>query len=161
MTEGTKSYLIGCHHWLLHPFWVIIAWRKQYGKWPAVWETICIFLHDIGHIGKEYLSDYNQKKEHWKLGAKIALRLVGKKGFLLVAGHTTQSGYPRSRLFIADKRSWLLAPTWWLEWNYRVENYRSDAAQPRKWKKLVAENIRNGCPKGSHELYLENRIKGV
>lgn len=29
------------------------------------------------------------------------------------------------------------------------------------WKKLVAENIRNGCPKGSHELYLENRIKGV
>jgi len=157
MTEGTKSYLIGCHQFLLHPIWVLMAWRLEYKSWPGWWEVVCIFLHDIGHIGKQYLSDPKQKAEHWKLGAKIADRLFGGKGFLMIAGHNTHSGYPRSRLYIPDKRSWIVAPMWWLYTNYWIEDFRTEAAWPRKWKKIIAENIRNNYPKSSHELYLENR----
>jgi len=157
MSEGTISYLIGCHHFLIHPLCVLVAWVKEYRSWPSWWELCCIFLHDIGHIGKQYLTDPQEKADHWKMGARIAGKLFGRKGFLLVAGHTTQSGYPRSRLFIPDKRSWIEAPDWWLWSNHFFEDFGSDASKPHNWKRIVGENLRNGCPKGSHALYLEHR----
>ena len=157
MTEGTKSYLFGCHHFFIHPLLVFIAWRKEYRSWPKFWELGCIFLHDIGHLGKQYLSDPDQKAEHWRLGAKIALRLFGFKGYALVAGHAKHPTIPSSKMFIPEKRSWLEAPDWWLWLNYWAEDFKSDAAKPKVWKKMVAENLQAGCPKDSHEMYLENR----
>ena len=157
MTEGTKSYFLGCHNFLIHPTLVLIAWYKIYKKWPKFWQIVCIFLHDVGHIGKEYLSDPKQKQQHWMLGADIAYKLFGLKGFYFIAGHTTQNNHPRSKLFLPDKYSWIIAPNFWLYWNYFIENFDSEAARPKNWKRIVTQNIKNGCPKGCHELYLENR----
>lgn len=139
MTEGTKSYLIGCHQFLIHPIIIVIAWKKHFGTMPLLWELICIFLHDIGHIGLDYLSDYKQKKIHYKKGALIADKLFGLKGFLLVAGHTTQSGYNKSKLFWADKYSRVITPIWWLRLNNKIEGF--DPPRPLgTWRKLVKEN---------------------
>ena len=154
MTEGTKSYLFGCHQFLMHPIIVVIAWKKLFGYMPKFWELICILLHDIGHIGKQYLSDYEQKKIHWVLGARIANKLFGFKAYILIAGHTKQSGYPRGNLFYADKYSWVIAPIWWLRLTEKVEKF--DQLRPfGTWRKLVKENWENNCPKGNHEIYLE------
>lgn len=157
ISEGTVSYLVGCHQFFLHPLFVFIAWVREYRQFPAFWELCCIFLHDIGHIGKEYLTDLKEKAKHWYWGAAMAQRLFGIKGFLMVAGHDGSSGFPRSKLFIPDKRSWLEAPNWFL-WNNRIwENFGTEASKPDNWKRIVRENARNGYPKDSHELYLENR----
>lgn len=152
MTEGTKSYLFGCHQFLAHPLVVILAWKKLYNTYPKPWEIVCIFLHDVGHIGKNYLSDYEQKKEHWKLGANIAYRLFRSKGFYLVAGHDVNSELPRSQLFWADKYSWLVAPRWWLESNIRVEGFTYNVDE---FLEKAKENWDKGCPTSTHQVYLD------
>ena len=154
MTEGTKSYLFGCHQFLIHSIIVVIAWKKHYGYMPRLRELICILLHDIGHIGKQYLSDYEQKRGHWILGARIAGKLFGYRSYNLIAGHTKQSGFPRSKLFYADKYSWVIAPVWWLRLNDKIEESGKQRSL-KHWRKLVKENWEQGCPKGNHEIYLE------
>jgi len=167
LSEGTKSYLFGCHQFLLHPLWVLIAWRLEYKSWPKWWELVCIFLHDIGICGREYLSNKKAKKGHWYLGARESSWLfnsglfsfmhLGLKPYLFIAGHSpSESGHPESKLYRADKRSWLVAPIWWLWWNYKIEKYKSWSSSPREWQRLVRQmlNERNG--KSCHELYLEN-----
>jgi len=170
MTEGTKSYLIGCHQFFLHPLWVLLAWRLEYKSWPKWWEIICIFLHDIGVCGRQYLSDDKAKIGHWKLGAKRAHEIVGKferhppfhsaLAFLLCAGHCPEeSGCYESSLSRADKRSWLVAPMWWKWCNYWVEwsGKGIGVTPPREWTELVRENLKRTRPIGNHELYMRNR----
>ena len=160
MTEGTKSYLIGYHHFLLHPLWVLIAWKLEYKSWPKWWEIVCIFLHDAGVCGRQYLSDEQAKKGHWELGANLAYRIILKhsktkaiSAYLLCAGHCPgESGFDESRLFRADKRSPLVSPTCWLWWNYLIEGFKT--TKPREWKKAVAENMKRKKPMGNHQLYL-------
>jgi len=149
MTEGTKSFLVGCHQFLLHPLWVLMAWRLRFKKWPAWWQVICIFLHDVGICGRNYLFDPEAKKGHWELGAQWSAELVWKltsieekarllsvgwtRAYSLCAGHSpSDSGFPRSDLFWADKMSWLVAPMWWLWWNYWVERF---VTRPEERKK--------------------------
>jgi hypothetical protein len=120
---------------------------------------VCILLHDVGHLGINYLSNYEEKKKHWVLGARIAGKLFGEEGFLLVAGHSVQSGFPRSRMFLADKTSWLIAPDWWLNLNHLLENFRSTASGANRWKTLVAASLKDGCPNGLHAVYLSHREK--
>ena len=79
MKQGTISVLIGCHS-IIHSILVVKAWKILYGSYPCWWEFVCILLHDIGHWGKDYLSDYEAKKRHWVLGAKVSRRLVGYRG---------------------------------------------------------------------------------
>jgi hypothetical protein len=75
MTEGTRSYLIGCHGFFFHPLWVIVAWRKVYGSYPKFWQIVCIFLLSFG-LGTApiylastwqgdwfFLSDYRLRRE--------------------------------------------------------------------------------------------------
>lgn len=169
MTEGTKSYLIGCHQFLLHPLWVLLAWRLEYHTWPKWWEIIAIFLHDIGICGRQYLSDDEAKRGHWVKGAHLSAGIRAKflhklldphLAFELCAGHCPEeSDYPESKLSRADKRSWLLAPTWWLWCNYWVEwdGKGIGVTKPLQWKKLVAKNLKREKPIGSHELYMRNR----
>ena len=156
MTEGTKSLLFGCHQFFMHPFFVLIAWVKEYRSWPRFWELVCIVLHDVGHIGKQYLSDPSAKAEHWKLGAQICGRLFGQRGFEMVAGHVGKSGFTRSKLFIPDKRSWLETWDWWMWATYYVE-FSPSPVTPPVFKRLVAENLEKDCPKDSHDIYLETR----
>ena len=150
--EGLISYLFGCHQFFLHPFFVLIAWRQRFGFWPKPWEAVCIFLHDIGIVGKNYLSDH--KAGHWKLGARLARRLFGMKGWDLCAGHTTESGRPLSKLFWADKGSRLLEPEL-LQWcHYFVERFGvHQAAKPKQWKAAVRRNLERDDPLGSHDLF--------
>ena len=156
MTEGTKSYLIGCHNFFFHPLWVLLAWKLEYKRWPKLWQIICIFLHDIGHLGINYLSDPKMKDRHLVLGAKIAKKFFGMKGFLFIAGHTN-SGYKRSLLWRADKRSWLVAPMWWLWSNYYIEwlSKGIKVTPPPEWKKIVKINFESDNQITNHELYLK------
>jgi len=159
MTQGTKSILFGCHS-VVHSLLVVMAWRRLYGSWPKAWQIVCIFLHDIGHFGLNYLDNYEQKKIHWVGGAKIASYLFGLKGFLLCAGHCVHSGVPRSRMYKADKYSWLLAPRWWLLTNTFVEpqlrngfDSRGDAVDT--FREAVRKNIESGTYQETHQFYLQ------
>lgn len=170
MKEGTRSYLFGCHQFLLHPLWVLLAWRLEYKSWPKWWEIIAIFLHDIGICGRQYLSNDEAKIGHWRKGTHLSFYIVRKltgsicKGAILAgflcAGHCPEeSNFPESKLSRADKRSWLVAPMWWLWFNYWVEwqGKGLGVTKPLEWKKLVAENLKRKNPIGSHELYVRNR----
>ena len=157
MTEGTKSYLFGCHQFFVHPLLVLIAWIVEYRKFPRFWEFVCIFIHDIGHYGTNYLTNDEEKRTHWIKGARLAKLLFGWKGYHLVCGHTTKSGCVRSKLFIPDKKSWLYSPDWWLNLNYKIEDFKTEISGAKKWKKAVAEEAKKGFPIGCHEIYIRNR----
>lgn len=111
---------------------VAIAWRRLYGRWPRPWEAVCIALHDVGHIGLDYLDDPEAKAKHWCLGAIWALYLFGSKGWALCAGHSGHSGEPRSMLYKADKLSWTIAPMWWLLWQQVVEPKLNQSGMSRR-----------------------------
>lgn len=166
MTEGTKSVLLGCHNPLIHGLCVLRAWRQEYGSWPCWWQIIGIFLHDIGVWGREYLSDDTAKRGHWKLGADLTSKIVlfwcGKSITALFAWHFVAGHCPEesrvnpSPLMRADKRSWLVAPELWMWWNYWFEGFKGYT--PKKWKRLVAENLKRKDPIGNHELYKQHRV---
>lgn len=43
---GTKSLLYGVYQFALHPFFVALAWRQIYGRWPrsaAVWGLFALY----------------------------------------------------------------------------------------------------------------------
>jgi hypothetical protein len=173
VAEGTRSYLMGNHQFFFHPLWVLFAWRLEYKSWPKWWEIICIFLHDVGICGRQYLSDDKAKRGHWMLGSELSGEIVGHltnwknemwyKALCLCAGHCPEeSNFPKSKLFRADKRSWLVAPLWWLRCTYWAEWYNKGFGvtlytATTGWKKLVAKNLRSEKPIGHHELYLRNR----
>lgn len=162
MKQGTISVLLGCHS-PIHSLYVYKSWVKLYGKPPNYWETVCIFIHDIGHWGKDYLDNLDEKKAHWELGAKIAGRLFGKKGYDLCAGHCEYSGYPRSKLYKADKLSQLGQSRLWSYWYQTFEpkismGYSKKEAYER-FQVQVKQSIESGQYRGSHEMYLERCSK--
>lgn len=178
MTEGTKSYLFGCHHFFFHPLWVLMAWRLEDRLWPKWWEIICIFLHDIGICGREYLSDNTAKDGHWTLGAwwsyKIVRKLsrnpwLGYAAAWMCAGHCPEESsflpylqIQKSKLFHADKRSWLVAPMWWLQWNHWAEGFEKHGiVSPHEWREMVRKNLMQENPCGSHQLDLRFRAKNA
>ena len=157
MRQGTISVICGVHS-PMHSILVLLAWRKLYGKWPKPWQIVCIFIHDIGHWGKDYLDDPEQKALHWRLGVRIAKKLFGSKGALLILGHTA-TGAHISALYRPDKYSWHIAPRWWLWWNCIVEpkiamGYRRWEAINR-FKEQVRQSIESGEYRSTHEMYLE------
>jgi len=93
---------------------VIISWKKIYGTLPSWWELVCILIHDIGHLGKDYLDNYEEKKKHAELGSSVAGKLFGMKGYDLVFGHNAYNGQDKSNLYYPDKYSWTIAPIWWM-----------------------------------------------
>lgn len=158
MKQGTVSVIIGCHS-PIHSVIVILAWCRLYGRWPRLWQIVCIFLHDIGHWGRDYLDDYDAKKDHWKLGAEIGRRLFGPKAYAFLAGHCSHSGKPRSLLYRPDKFSWLVAPTWWLRMNIIAEPKLSMGYRPKesiaRFRAQVAESIYSGAYRSTHQMFLE------
>lgn len=166
ISQGTVSVLVGCHS-VVHSLLVMKAWKRLYGSWPEPWQVVCILLHDVGHIGRDYLDDPKAKAEHWQLGAKIAGALYGPKGYRLVAGHCQGTGTRESRLYLADKVGWSLAPTWWLVWQQFVEPKLTPKGKT-KWqhvkdfKAWTKANVASGKPRDTHECYLElKKAKGV
>lgn len=163
MKQGTISILIGCHS-IMHSFQVVRAWRYLYGRRPRLWELVCIFLHDIGHWGLDYLDSVVEKDEHWRLGARLACRLFGVKGFRLIAGHSGRSTFPISMLYKADKYSWYIAPNWWLLLNYVTEPKLAMGYSRRealvRFKSQVRDSIESGRFRPTHAMYLD-RCKEV
>jgi hypothetical protein len=151
MSEGTKSLLFGCHNFLMHPLAVLIAWHGHYGRFPKPWQVCCIFIHDLGIFGRQYLSEPGSKKGHWRRGARLAFRMFGKKGYLFIAGHTSESGFRHSELLIADKKSWLVAPMWWLKANTLIEGF---TVTPHQWQEAVRKQLEAGGIDSCHELYV-------
>ncbi len=158
MRQGTWSVLLGCHS-LVHSLVVMIAWRRHHGRWPIWWQVVCILLHDIGHWGKDYLDDYEQKKRHGELGARVAGWLFGKKGRKLVAGHNPYAGEPSSDLYFPDKLSWVIAPTWWMMSNTWFEPKLIRKGSTRResammFKDAMRENMAGGFAERGHDIYL-------
>ncbi len=163
MKSGTISILFGCHS-IIHSIYVIKSWIKQNKKIPEPWELICIFLHDIGHVGTNYLDNLKEKEDHWKLGASIAGLLFGLKGWELIAGHCVYSGVKRNKLYYADKLAMYLVPRWWMLWCGKVEpklhvleisKGMTLGQAVDSWRERVRINIESGKYNGNHELYLE------
>lgn len=158
MKQGTWSVLLGCHS-PVHSIIVTVAWVKLYRSFPAPWELVCIFIHDIGHWGKDYLNDYEEKKRHGIAGTKLAQRLFGEKGHDLCAGHNEYNGAKRSRLYDPDKYSWVIAPIWWLMSNqiFEPKLIRKNAGRYESavmFKQAMAENMKTGFKEAGHAIYL-------
>lgn len=159
MKQGTITVIFGCHS-PIHSLLVLIAWIKLYRQPPNWWQIICILLHDIGHWGKNYLDNYEEKKQHSNLGAKIAKQLFGQKGYDLIVGHNLYNGTTKSKLHDPDKYSWAIAPTWWLVTNTYFEPKLQRKGSTRResalmFKKAMKDNIDNGFKKLGHEIYME------
>lgn len=158
MKQGTISVLFGCHS-PIHSLVVIVAWKKLYGHFPNWWETACIFLHDIGHWGKDYLDDYEAKQHHAELGAKVAGFLFGRKGYDLVFGHNAYNGDARSKLYEPDKYSWVIAPVWWMMSNtlFEPKLIRKGCSRRQSaimFKEAMRENMEDGFKEQGHTIYL-------
>ena len=139
---------------------MLAAWLRLYRRPPRLWELVCIFIHDWGHWGTQYLDDYEAKKDHWKLGARIGKRLFGQKAYDLIEGHCSYDGQPRSSLFLPDKYSWIIAPYWWMWTNDVFEPKlirpgRSRMQSAGDFKMAMRENWDNGLAKQGHDIYLE------
>lgn len=160
MKEGTKSLLIGCHQFLIHPIFVIMAWHFKYKKWPAFWQVICIFLHDIGHWGTDYLTNYQEKVDHWQLGAKWGWKLFGPKGFKFIAGHYPEySHFLESELALPDRYSQALYPLWMIDLFRKIEKFPGLGKETAlEWRQMVIKNIDSRKPKGNHELYMQRLL---
>ncbi|MFX1340841.1 MAG: HD domain-containing protein [Promethearchaeota archaeon] len=146
MTEGTISVLLAEHN-IIHSILVIIAWKKLYGKMPKFWQIVCIFLHDIGYFGRNFMTEKNIEN-HEILGAKIAKILFNKKGYQFVLGHRSKNK-PNSLLEAPDDYSWCIAPIKWLEYCNRLQKQ----SIPAKIFKISAcnrwINRFNGAPPSS------------
>ena len=117
-------------------------------------------MHDIGHWGKDYLDDYEQKKRHGELGANIAKRLFGQKGYNFIAGHNPYNGVPKSALHDPDKYSWVIAPVWWMMTNTWFEPKLKRRGNTRResavmFKEAMRANMESGFKEIGHEIYLK------
>jgi len=158
MKQGTISVIIGCHS-PIHSIIVIIAWKELYKHLPNWWQLICIFLHDIGHWGKDYLDNYEEKKRHGELGARIAGQLFGQKGYDLIAGHNSYNGKIKSALYEPDKYSWVIAPVWWMMSNciFEPKLQRKGCTKRESalmFKEAMKENMNSGFKDIGHEIYM-------
>jgi hypothetical protein len=159
MKQGTVSVIVGCHS-PIHSFYVLIAWVKLYHSLPNWWQFCCIWIHDIGHWGTMYLDNSKEKEEHPILGAKVARRLFGQKGYDFIIGHNNYQSNVKSQLYEPDKYSWVIAPLWWMASNTIFEpklkrkgNTRWESAV--MFKNAMTENAQTGYHKRGHDIYLE------
>lgn len=139
MNIGTRSVLYGAHCFLLHPFFVALAWWRLYGfPWdPRLW--VAFFVHDLGYFGKPNM-DGPEGEEHPKWGGYVMFRLFdskfnnfrwlssilnrifgerapgGQAWWQFVRYHSRylakRDGVRFSRLCVADKLAISLTPAW-------------------------------------------------
>lgn len=74
---GTRSILFGAHCFLIHPWFVALAWYRLYGfPWdPRLW--VAFFVHDLGYWGKPNM-DGPEGKTHPELGGRVMHKLFDK-----------------------------------------------------------------------------------
>lgn len=139
MKIGTKSVLFGAHCFLLHPWFVAIAWIKLYGFPfdPRIW--IAFFVHDLGYLGKPNM-DGTEGETHVELGANI-MGIFGKKWADFSRYHSRfyakKDGVNYSKLCVADKLAICLEPMWLylprVNWSGEIDEYMKLAGK-RKYE---------------------------
>lgn len=161
MKIGTKSVLFGAHCFLIHPWFVALAWWKLYGfpYDPRLW--VAFFVHDIGYIGKANM-DGPEGELHPYRGACIMGALFGRKWFEFTLYHSRYLAKRKkaqySRLCVADKLSFALTPSWLYlplvnatgeikEYLKNAQNDKSAHWNPtgfdqHKWHKQLSEYMR-------------------
>lgn len=135
MRVGTKSVLFGAHCFIIHPFFVAIAWIKLYGFPfdPRIW--IAFFVHDLGYWGKPNM-DGTEGETHVELGARI-MGIFGKKWSDFSKYHSRfyakKDGKNYSLLCVADKLAICLEPFWLyllrVNWSGEIHEYMKLAGQ--------------------------------
>lgn len=113
MKMGTKSLLYGAHQFILHPFFLSIAWMKLYG-FPLDYKLwVAFVVHDWGYWGKENI-DGKDGKTHPELGGRIMEYLFGKEWGDFTRCHSrsyaTLLGKKPSKLCAADKYVFVVTP---------------------------------------------------
>lgn len=115
MTIGTRSLLFGAHQFILHPFFLAIAWWQLYGPPldPRLW--IAFLVHDWGYWGKPNM-DGPEGERHPELGGRIMARLFGPAWGDFTRLHSRyyakRERREPSRLCAADKLILLVTPRW-------------------------------------------------
>ena len=147
MKTGTKSILFGAHQFMIHPWFVAVAWWKLYGFPfdPRLW--IAFVVHDLGYFGKPNM-DGKEGEQHPYWGACVMGALFGKKWFDFVLYHSRflakQNGAQFSRLCVADKLAIVLTPCWlylpMAKATGEIKEYMDLAKGPRDGNKYAAMN---------------------
>jgi len=115
MRMGTKSVLYGAHCFVIHPWFVALAWWRLFGFPfdPRLW--VAFFVHDLGYVGKPNM-DGEEGEAHPYWGACVMGALFGKFWFEFTLAHSRflakRLGLAPSRLCIADKLATILTPRW-------------------------------------------------
>lgn len=115
MKVGTKSVLVGAHCFLIHPLLVAWGWKRLFGfPWDIrLWFAFA--LHDIGYWGRDDM-DGVSGEDHVVLGARIMGWLFGPAWADECYRHSRywsqRMGLPVSRLCLADKLAFAMAPAW-------------------------------------------------
>lgn len=118
MKVGTKSVLFGAHQFILHPFFLWLAWWKLYYLTfqPAI--LVAMVVHDLGYIGRGDM-DGEEGKLHPGFGALLMGRLFDvpygeREWYNFTAGHSRfyarLIGIEVSMLMRADKYATCLVP---------------------------------------------------
>jgi hypothetical protein len=147
MKVGTKSVLFGAHCFVIHPFFVMVAWIKLYGFpfHPAIW--LSFFFHDLGYFGKPNM-DGAEGETHVELGAKV-LHFLFDRSFVNSFGtryrrkiwynfslyhsrfYAKKDNMPFSKLCVADKLAICLEPAWLylprVNWSGEIYEYMAQA----------------------------------
>ncbi len=156
MKIGTKSLLYGAHQFALHPFFVALAWRKLYRKWPSnprVW--LAFVIHDWGYWGCSNLDGAEGKMHPWRAAKWFTARIdrfedsramtdggntvdiLGPWGrFCLLHSRSLARRYgePVSKLCAPDKVAAFLMPRWLYlrltSWTGELVEYMAEADTP-------------------------------
>ena len=116
MRLGTRSLLWGAHAFFLHPLQVGWGWWQLWGfPWDVrLW--IGFVFHDVGYLQRDQM-DGDSSADHVILGAEIVRSICGPVYADECYRHSREwcrrQGQPVSRLCLADKMAFVLAP-WWI-----------------------------------------------
>jgi hypothetical protein len=115
MKIGTRSLLFGAHQFVLHPFFLALAWWKLYGfpADPRLW--VAFIVHDWGYFGLPNM-DGDEGQRHPELGGRIMARLFGQQWGDFTRLHSRYYAKLENRepspLCAADKLVLLVTPRW-------------------------------------------------
>ncbi|MEW6614008.1 MAG: hypothetical protein AB1401_00830 [Thermodesulfobacteriota bacterium] len=159
MRIGRKSLLFGCHQFILHPIFVLIAWIRLYG-WPRnKWIYVGILIHDWGYwFSSGYNSVFDSDFDIHTVWAYSKLLSQDRKAAEECLYHSRFLAIQRkktpSRLCWADKMASAIMPSWlWalLAWlsgegdiyrnNRKYETYRDEKISLKEWHKEYAKFI--------------------
>jgi len=122
MKLGTKSLLFGCHQFVLHPLFVLVAWWRLYGR-PSWRMVVAIIVHDWGYWGCATMDGYEGERHPYlatRICSTLAERASAPSGWWAVADEglfhsrflAKAHGVRPSRLCWADKLGTAMYPTW-------------------------------------------------